>query len=154
MATISSNNLGAQSFAPGKSRTAPPAVATGSTAGDIDDTSSRSNILSDKRMMAAAKERFYEELDAKDSKKKIKTRTIPSEYATSPSLSAAETAANLASSDAAVGAARDDATPTTTTSGEFGRSRHILQGNIERVNDQYRNALQALTKMNNKNLWA
>ena len=69
-------------------------MATGSTAGDIDDISSRSNILSHKRMMAA-KERFYEELDAKDSKKKIKTRTIQSEYVTSPSLSTAETAANL-----------------------------------------------------------
>ena len=66
----------------GKRMTAPPAAATSdavSIAGDVDDTTnSGSNIMSDKTMMAA-KERFYEELVVKDSKKKRKKTKIPTE---------------------------------------------------------------------------
>jgi len=67
--------------APDPSRPAPPAAAASDTVvtGDIDGTSSsRSNIMSDEKMMAA-KERFYELVDEKDSKKKTKKTKLLSD---------------------------------------------------------------------------
>ena len=68
----------AAAAAPDSSR---PAAAASDTVltGDIDGTSSsRSNIMSDEKMIAA-KERFYELLDEKDSKKKTKRTKLLSE---------------------------------------------------------------------------